>query len=80
MIKRQPISTGLRTQHRNFENLALIPIKLSRPDPERSTRGNRRMPLSGSQFLENPSKDSQGIWHPNPFEKRFTIPPNMLLN
>ena len=31
---------------------ALIPIKLSRPDPERSTRGNRRVPLNGSQFPE----------------------------
>ena len=29
---------------------------MSRPDPERSTRGNRRVPLSGSQFLETHSK------------------------
>ena len=27
-------------------------------DPKRSTRGNRRGSLSGSQFLERPSKDS----------------------
>ena len=43
---------------------------MSRPDPERSTRGNRRVPLSGFQFPEKPSKDSQGIWHPSPFEKK----------
>ena len=45
---------------------------LSRSDPERSTRGNRCVPLNGFQFSERPSKDSQGIWHPNPFEKRDT--------
>ena len=53
---------------------------MSRPDPEKSTRGNRRMPLSGSQFPKNPSKDSQGIWHPSPFEKRFITLPIMILN
>ena len=41
---------------------------VSRPDPERSTRGNRRVPLNKSQFPERPSKDSQGNWHPSPFE------------
>ena len=35
---------------------ALIPIKLSRPDPERSTRGNRRVPLNRSQFSEAQTK------------------------
>ena len=29
---------------------ALIPIKLSRPNPERSICGNRLVPLNGSQF------------------------------
>ena len=29
---------------------------LSRPDPERSTRGNRRVPLNGSQFPETQTK------------------------
>ena len=29
---------------------------MSRPDPERSTRGNRRVPLNGSQFPETQTK------------------------
>ena len=33
-----------------LRNLAQIPIKLSCPDLKRSTHGNRRVPLSGSQF------------------------------
>ena len=29
---------------------------MSRPDPKRSTRGNRGVPLSGFQFFETQSK------------------------
>ena len=69
-----PISTGLKQLKFILKIEALIPIKLSRPDPEGSTRGNRRVPLSGSQFPERPSKDSQGIWHPNPTVNNDTLP------
>ena len=55
--------------------MTLILYCVSRPDSKRSTRGNRRMPLSESQFFERPSNDSQGIWHPSPFEKRDTTQP-----
>ena len=27
-------------------------------------------------IFQNLSKDSQCIWHPSPFEKRYTSPPN----
>ena len=44
-----PISIEQKTTQGLFIKLtALIPIKLSRPDPKRSTRGNRRGPLDGS--------------------------------
>ena len=33
-----------------------LPPEMSRPDPERSTRGNRRVPLNGSQFPETQTK------------------------
>ena len=45
-------------------------------DPFRGTRRlprvNRRVPLSEFQFPERPSKDSQDIWHPSPYEKQDT--------
>ena len=54
---------------------------VSRPDPEGSTRGNRRVPLNGSQFPERPSKDSQGIRHPNPIVNNDTLPqPNKYID
>ena len=51
-------------------------VIVSRPDPERSTRGNRRVPLNGSQFPERSSNGSQGIWHPstNKDTRHYTQP------
>ena len=48
-----PISTGLwKTKREFWKPTALILIKLSHPDPKRSTRGNCRVPLNESQFFE----------------------------
>ena len=36
--------------------VGFLALRVSRPDPERSTRGNRRVPLNGSQFPETQIK------------------------
>ena len=48
--------TQKMTQELFMKPGALIPIKLSRSDPKRSIRANRRVLLSGSQFLQKPAR------------------------
>ena len=47
---------GVRNRLEFHQFIAAGSLFLSRPDPERSTHGNRRVPLNGSQFPETQTK------------------------